>query len=115
MQRSQRLSMLSSGVNEGFHSAGPCLDFCRTRRKQDDSLHTHCANLNTVAWPITVEIWRTFFWALGASAICSFSLPLWMFTTGCPGVVLVVLSRLVRSVGHLVTALVNLFVVFPFS
>ena len=53
-------------------------------------MHTHCANLSTlIARPSTVEIWRTFEGPLGASAICSFSLPLWMFTTGCRGVVFV--------------------------
>ena len=37
--------------------------------------------------------------------------PCGMFTTGCRVVVLLVLQRLVRSVGHLVTAPVNLFAV----
>ena len=65
---------VSSRVNEVFTQLVRVFIFCRTRRKQDDSLHTHCANLNTlVARPIIVEIWRTFFGALGASAICSFA------------------------------------------
>ena len=51
--------------------------FCRTRRKQDDSLHTQCVNLHMFVFsPIIVEIWRTFFGALGASAMCSFSFSL---------------------------------------
>ena len=56
---------VSSRVNEVFTQLVHVFIFCRTRRKQDDSFHTHCANLNTlVARPITVEIWRTLFLVL---------------------------------------------------
>ena len=90
--------MLSSGVNEGFTQLVHVFVL-------QNNAHALCQ------WPCTVEIWRTFFGALGASAICSFSFPLWVFTTGCRGVVLLVLQRLVHPVGHLVTAPVNLFAV----
>ena len=85
----------------GFHSAGPCVHFCRTRRTQDDSLHTHCANLNTlVARPITVEIWRTFFFVpLEQVPYVPSHSPCGMFTTGCRVVVLLVLQRLVTLSG----------------
>ena len=76
MQRTQRLSMHSSGVNEGFTQLVHVFVL-------QNNAHALCQ------WPCTVEIWRTFFGALGASAICSFSFPVWMFTTGCRGVVFV--------------------------
>ena len=108
MQRSQRLSMLSSRVNEAFTQLVQVFIFAQQLVKQDDSLHTHCANLNTlVARPITVEIWRTLeqvpyvtshspYGCLPQGVVVLFC---WFFNAQC------------GQWGHLVTAPVKLFVV----